>query len=47
MPYEVIRKDGKFAVKTKTTGKTHGFTTKPKAEAQKRLLDYLMAKGRR
>jgi hypothetical protein len=47
MPYEVIRKDGKFAVVNKTTGKTHGNTTKPKAEAQKRLLDYLMAKGRR
>lgn len=47
MPYEVIRKGGKFAVMTKTTGKTHGYTTRPKAEAQKRLLDYLMAKGRR
>lgn len=47
MPYELVKKGGKFAVKSKTTGKTHGYTTKPKAEAQKRLLDYLMAKGRR
>ena len=47
MPYQIIRKGGKFAVQTTTTGKTHGLTTKPKAEAQKRLLDYLLVKGGR
>lgn len=38
MPYRIIKRNGKFAVQTKTTGKTHGYTTRPKAEAQMRLL---------
>jgi len=45
MPYEIVKKGGKFAVLTTAgpnKGKTHGLTTKPKAEAQKRLLDMLM-----
>ena len=40
---------GKFAVKTTTglnKGKLHGMTTKPKAEAQKRLLEMIMKKGK-
>ena len=44
MPYQLIERAGKFAVKTKTTGKTHGFTTEKKAKAQMRLLEAL-AKG--
>lgn len=40
---------GKFAVKTTTgpnKGRLHGMTTKPKAEAQKRLLEMIMKKGK-
>ena len=44
MPYKIVRKDGKYAVETKATHKTHGWTTKPKAEAQKRILDMIMKK---
>jgi hypothetical protein len=44
MPYKVIRKDGKFAVENTMSKKLHGLTTKPKAEAQKRLLDMIMKK---
>jgi len=47
MPYKLIKRDGKYAVETKTTGKTHGYTTKPKAEAQMRLLSFLSRGGRR
>jgi hypothetical protein len=47
MPYRIIKRDGKFAVQTKTTGKTHGYTTKPKAQAQMRLLSFLSQGGRR
>ena len=41
---------GKFAVKTTTgpsKGKLHGMTTKPKAEAQKRLLEMIMMRGKK
>jgi hypothetical protein len=41
---------GKFAVKTTTgpnAGKLHGMTTKPKAEAQKRLLEMIMMRGKK
>lgn len=41
MPYKIVEKDGKFAVKTITTGRLHGWTTKLRAEAQKRLLEKL------
>ena len=40
---------GKFAVKTTTgpnKGRLHGMTTKPKAEAHKRLLEMIMKKGK-
>lgn len=45
MPYEIVKVGGKFAVKTTegpNKGHLHGKTTKPKAEAQKRLLEMLM-----
>lgn len=42
MPYQVIKKNNKYAVENTRTGKTHGDTTKKKAEAQKRLLDMIM-----
>jgi len=48
MPYEIIKVGGKFAVKTTagpSKGKLHGMTTKPKAEAQKRLLDMIMMRS--
>lgn len=48
MPYEIIKMGGKFAVKTTSgpsKGKLHGMTTKPKAEAQKRLLDMIMMRS--
>lgn len=44
MVYQVIKKDNKYAVETRGTHKTHGWTTKKKAEAQKRLLDMIMKK---
>jgi hypothetical protein len=44
MPYTLIKKGSKFAVRTINTGKLHGLTTKPKAEAQKRLLEMIMKK---
>jgi hypothetical protein len=56
MPLKIIHKavDGciKYAVKNMETGKTHGFTTKEKAEAQMRLLNaidhgYLPPAGRK
>ena len=42
MPYKLVSKNGKYAVKTITTGKLHGWTTKQKAEAQLRLLQSIM-----
>ena len=48
--YELIKMGGKFAVKSTTgpnKGKLHGITTKPKAEAQKRLLEMIMARGKK
>jgi hypothetical protein len=44
MPYALIKKGNLYAVKTKETGKTHGFTTKKNAEAQMRLLNYIVNK---
>lgn len=49
MPYDLVRVGGKFAVKTTAgpnKGKLHGLTTKPKAEAQKRLLEMIMMRGK-
>jgi hypothetical protein len=49
MPYTLVSQGGKFAVKTTAganKGHTHGWTTKPKAEAQMRLLSYLVKKGK-
>lgn len=49
MPYTLVSQGGKFAVKTTAgpnKGATHGWTTKPKAEAQMRLLEYLVKKGK-
>lgn len=48
--YELIKMGGKFAVKSTTgpnKGKLHGLTTKPKAEAQKRLLEMIMMRGKK
>lgn len=50
MPYDLVKMGGKFAVKTTTgpnKGKLHGLTTKPKAEAQMRLLNYLITKKKK
>ena len=50
MPYEVVKIGNKYAVKTTSgvnKGKLHGFTTKPKAEAQHRLLEMMMMKGKK
>jgi hypothetical protein len=47
MPYELVKMGSKYAVKTTAgpnKGKTHGVTTKPKAQAQMRLLEMLMMK---
>ena len=38
MPYSLSRKGNEYAVKNVMSGKTHGYTTKTKAEAQMRLL---------
>lgn len=42
MPYAVKRFGNKYAVENTRSGKLHGYTTKSKAEAQKRILDMLM-----
>ena len=50
MPYELIHTGKKFAVKTTSgpnKGHLHGYTTKPKAEAQMRLLTGLITKTRK
>lgn len=44
MPYTLVKKGNLYAVKTKETGKTHGWTSKKNAEAQMRLLNYLISK---
>lgn len=44
MPYKLVKKGSKFAVESIATGKLHGLTTKPKAEAQRRLLEMIMKK---
>jgi hypothetical protein len=49
MPYDLVKMGSKFAVKTTSgpnKGKLHGMTTKPKAEAQKRLLEMIMMRGK-
>lgn len=46
--YELIKLGSRYAVKSTTgpnKGKLHGVTTKPKAEAQKRLLEMIMKRG--
>jgi hypothetical protein len=45
MPYKLVKMGSKYATQTIETGKTHGLTTKKKAEAQMRLLEMLMRKG--
>jgi hypothetical protein len=50
MPYAIVSQGGKYAVKTMAgpnKGKTHGLTTKPKAEAQMRLLNMIMMRGKK
>jgi hypothetical protein len=50
MPYEIVHQGKKFAVKTTSgpnKGHLHGLTTKPKAEAQMRLLNYLITKKKK
>lgn len=50
MPYAIVSQGGKFAVKTMAgpnKGRLHGLTTKPKAEAQKRLLEMIMMRGKK
>ena len=47
--YELIKLGSRYAVKSTTgpnKGKLHGVTTKPKAEAQKRLLEMIMKRGK-
>lgn len=49
MAYDLVKIGSKFAVKTAAgpnKGKLHGLTTKPKAEAQKRLLEMIMMRGK-
>ena len=43
MPYQLVKRptSGQYAVKTMTTGRLHGWTTKSKAEAQLRILNAL------
>ena len=50
MRYELVKMGSKYAVKTTSgpsKGKTHGVTTKPKAEAQMRLLNFLITKKKK
>jgi len=49
MPWKIVRNpDGSFAVKNKDTGRLSAKkTTKPKAEAQIRLLESLLKKGKK
>ena len=48
MPYKLVEIGKKFAVKTTSgpnKGRLHGLTTKPKAQAQMRLLESLIKRG--
>mgnify|MGYP003662574114 CR=1 FL=1 len=48
MPYKLVEIGKKFAVKTTSgpnKGHLHGLTTKPKAQAQMRLLESLIKRG--
>lgn len=48
MPYKLVEIGKKFAVKTTSgpnKGHLHGLTTKPKAQAQMRLLESLIRRG--
>jgi hypothetical protein len=48
MPYRLVKHGNTYATQTIESGKTHGWTTKEKAEAQMRLLEGLMmGEGRR
>lgn len=47
MPYQVIKMNNKYAVENTRSGKLHGYTTKPKAEAQKRILDLITKKEKK
>lgn len=50
MPYDIVKMGSKYAVKTMAgpnKGRLHGLTTKPKAEAQKRLLEMIMMRGKK
>lgn len=50
MPYDLVKMGSKYAVKTTAgpnKGKLHGITTKPKAEAQMRLLNFLITKKKK
>jgi len=50
MPYDLVKIGSKFGVKTTSgpnKGRLHGLTTKPKAEAQKRLLEMIMMRGKK
>jgi hypothetical protein len=49
MPYQLVKVGSKFAVKTTSglhKGNLHGLTTKPKAQAQMRILESLI-RGKR
>ena len=50
MAYDLVKIGSKFAVKSMggpNKGKLHGLTTKPKAEAQKRLLEMIMMRSKK
>jgi len=50
MAYDLVKMGSKFAVKSTSgpnKGKLHGMTTKPKAEAQKRLLEMIMMRSKK
>ena len=44
MPYALKKMGHRYEVITKATGKGHGLTTKPKAEAQMRILEGVFKK---
>jgi hypothetical protein len=48
MPYMIVRRPSSdtYGVKTMATGHIHGWTTLKNAEAQKRVLEALLEKGR-
>jgi len=44
MPFSLKKVGHRYEVVTKTSGKGHGLTTKPKAEAQMRILEHVFKK---